>query len=1206
MFRRLIDCHRTRRCLVVLFPLLVLALSSDVRAQSGLAGPADETDQPLVLGAVETSTGAPAAGAVVLLLGGSYDAPVTLGQTTADADGHFTFTDLPEEDVVFANPGQLSVWAMYGTAEMGFFSRLYNHRRRPLTVTTKPATTFAGRLVDDQGQPISGAKIVPQTLSSRKLGLDDINYAKFSAEMAEQRTATTDADGRFVIPMVPAGAAVYSTVTTNGFAAPRLTFNLDQQLTITLRPAARLSGSIGWPAGTVERLPEVRKKLGTVSVRAAAYYDASGSIVTDVKSAAYGISFYDTVDIASDGTFAWDSLPPGNYSVSAEYDPAMPLSPAQAAVVRLEPGQSTEDFRLPAERGLRISGRVLGLADQKPVPGATVQFMKLVEGTLHWGPRATTDADGRFLLHGTSARYRATVVDVPEDYVPLDPEGRSEEHKSRIPTLDVTDDTDWPDLLLDPAGNVEIEVVDERGQAVPRAVVKVVTPAGYPAQKDYGREQLTDDRGRFVIRQVALNDTLPIRIRTSEAISDPALVVTPGELNLSQPLQVRISPEHGFRIRCRIVDSRRDPIPNANVLVGTTYEYVSKWIDSGLAISGGAGTVQTDADGVATTGPLWPDRGYRITVRAEGFTPAESPFTSGSRGDVVELEPIVLADAQPAEVSGRLVDANGDPIAGAKIYSAGKEWRMASGISDSQGAWKLEGVAPDVRYVFADANGFRFGGATVVRGQPSTEITLRSNDSPPVGVRKRVTPKREDQLATARELVESAWKMPMNPRITSRIGLLEAMVRIDPDAAMAMSELAGGTFNRVVRCEFARWSIHEDPERAVELLSETRNGHGLHTALTLARELAGSDDATDRATVVKLAELARQIADNEDSPQYYPPLARLYRLLGRDDEARELIEKTLTRLEEAAGERNRWIRKDAATALAVYDYARARSLADQEEAGYQRTDAQADVAVAAATVDLDRSIRDVESLQGDGNAPNIRNRARLRIARQLIGTDLDQAIRLVRQCEEPDNRAQALGCLAVEVARLDQPLAWTLIDEALAIHRAEENAYSGWSNYGEGGPFAAALAFQAKQAGYPDLESVVWHVRFAARAKGSVNSGQQRLQATITSAKILALVDQFAARDLLNSIAEKEAQIPRGEGGVSLFDQWLQAWLLIDFRRGTSLLRRDLEQLAATGKPNALRYGHGADFRLLVAATPEECFDIVISDGTGLWEQDED
>ena len=148
----------------------------------------------------------------------------------------------------------------------------------------------------------------------------------------------------------------------------------------------------------------------------------------------------------------------------------------------------------------------------------------------------------------------------------------------RMPTIAVTEDTVWPDLILDSACDVTIEVFDENGKPAADAVVKIVTLAGYPDGDNYSTSQRTDANGRYVARRVTVNDTLPICVRTPTAISPLDLIITPSELD--GPVRIDLSPDHGFRIRCRAVDTDGDPIANADVSIGTSYPYKTKWCNA--------------------------------------------------------------------------------------------------------------------------------------------------------------------------------------------------------------------------------------------------------------------------------------------------------------------------------------------------------------------------------------------------------------------------------------------------------------------------------------------------------------------------------------------------------------------------------------------------------------------------------------------------
>jgi len=176
-----------------------------------------------------------------------------------------------------------------------------------------------------------------------------------------------------------------------------------------------------------------------------------------------------------------------------------------------------------------------------------------------------------------------------------------------------------------------------------------------------------------------------------------------------------------------------------------------------------------------------------------------------------------------------------------------------------------------------------------------------------------------------------------------------------------------------------------------------------------------------------------------------------------------------------------------------------------------------------------------------------------------------------------------------------------MIDAAVSVF-PESIADSRWLNYGGAGPVAAAIAYQAKLIEYPDMQSIIWQVIASCRS-GSEDT-RDRISTTISTARILALTDKVAARELLRLVDKNQDQIPRGKHGVSLYDQYLQAWTLVDFGRGTALIREDLERLEQAGADANFRSGQGEVFRLLVAP-PEERFHILFQ-GTALWELVED
>ena len=283
----------------------------------------------------------------------------------------------------------------------------------------------------------------------------------------------------------------------------------------------------------------------------------------------------------------------------------------------VKPGESINDFKINASQAFRISGRVVGAVDGEPFAGAEVSVALVIDGYPRDRSRVKNGCRRQVHSFCLSRNSLGASGRRPPGYIHNQVWSRSKFADKRAPRLKVFKDMEWPDLVVDPAQDVTIEVFDEHGKTAVDAIVKIVTLKSYPDGEDHQTVQKTDSNGRYVARHVTSNDTLPIRVYTPTAISDASLVITPSEHD--KPVRIDLSPDHGICLRCRIVDRAGDPITNASVSISTTYPYVSKWADNGLAISGSVNGGKTDADGNFISGPVWPDLGYSLIVTAKGY-----------------------------------------------------------------------------------------------------------------------------------------------------------------------------------------------------------------------------------------------------------------------------------------------------------------------------------------------------------------------------------------------------------------------------------------------------------------------------------------------------------------------------------------------------------------------------------------------------------
>ena len=77
------------------------------------------------------------------------------------------------------------------------------------------------------------------------------------------------------------------------------------------------------------------------------------------------------------------------------------------------------------------------------------------------------------------------------------------------------------------------------------------------------------------------------------------------------------------------------------------------------------------------------------------------------------LTEVTITEQKPPKtrtLAGRVVDAKGNPVAGATVFQSGDAPARTETTSDAEGRFSLPGVAEASTFVFARAKGFRFAG----------------------------------------------------------------------------------------------------------------------------------------------------------------------------------------------------------------------------------------------------------------------------------------------------------------------------------------------------------------------------------------------------------------------------------------------------------------------------------------------------------------
>ena len=307
-----------------------------------------------------------------------------------------------------------------------------------------------GRLTDQYGRPIAGVEVAPAAMLR-----SNTNFVWLSPAVRAQFRTTTAADGSFVLRGVYHGGELYAAITAPKFGSPTVSWQPTQTVTISLDSRlGRISGRLRPPEG---RRLDLSFPLQLTSPRLPA--------VSHGHSRCIGPR---TLSTAADGTFRFDGVPPGRYTVWAHFNRDGIIADKPEPEVEVGPGGlSTVEIALRLEP--RITGRVVNARTGRGVAGISVQSLWRELGRNLLVGEATTDAEGRYSIPALPGK---NAVELGE------PKAYRLEDRMGLPILQVEADKVAPDLKLIPAAELDGVVVDRAGHPVAGAEVYVLTADG--------------------------------------------------------------------------------------------------------------------------------------------------------------------------------------------------------------------------------------------------------------------------------------------------------------------------------------------------------------------------------------------------------------------------------------------------------------------------------------------------------------------------------------------------------------------------------------------------------------------------------------------------------------------------------------------------------------------------------------------------------
>ena len=192
-----------------------------------------------------------------------------------------------------------------------------------------------------------------------------------------------------------------------------------------------------------------------------------------------------------------------------------------------------------------------------------------------------------------------------------------------------------PDMKLQPGAQVEILVVDRDGKPQPQA--EIYNDAGSASGFRPSLVLRADARGRALFEGLDPQDRLSISVRTSEAVSDGAVVIDPGKE--AGPVRVTVAKEHAFSLTGVVQDDRGRPVPGATL----TLERHCHRVTRSVAM---LDTYVPDAAGRFLVSALWPGDSYRLRISAKGYRVVETSLVPGLAGKTHDFGSITLAPVE--------------------------------------------------------------------------------------------------------------------------------------------------------------------------------------------------------------------------------------------------------------------------------------------------------------------------------------------------------------------------------------------------------------------------------------------------------------------------------------------------------------------------------------------------------------------------------
>ena len=549
-----------------------------------------------------------------------------------------------------------------------------------LTLELEPPIGFAGRVLDEQNEPLPAFTI---HVRSDEGGL----FAAFGSD--GDSAGFENEDGTFFFDGLRAGDWFVMAACEGYGAAEPVKVKLPrpddaERIELSLFRLATLSGVVQDPDGRPisgadvgrQRTPQEIRRIGLLG-------DDSERARTD-----------------KEGKFTIEGITPGSVSLVAE---AAGFAESEPVGVEVTPSQSVDSVVLTLRVGGKIVGEVYD-ADGEPEAGSPILAQRpSALGLQRW---ARSDAEGKFTIENMiPGSYQVMVM---PDQETVEGERGEDDFTSifaemRLTMVDVKDEEESFVQLGSPPGDPvrvygQVEL-DSRG--VPEVMVTFVPDGG---ERGAMRFTTTDERGEYELEvtspgryMVSMQKIGGTGQSQSLSVFEDIPEADDHRLNLGLPVG---------KITGRVIGADGQPAVKERVTL----------FSEAARLDGNYAEAQTDEEGRYELGWL---RGGSYTVAAGGVfmggvigeaTGNGRQLLGGVRVDEGQwVRDVDFRMKRSARLAGRVLDENGNPVIDASIYLIDENGRhieaFSTVVTDGTGKFEYEGVQPGTYGVRARAKG---------------------------------------------------------------------------------------------------------------------------------------------------------------------------------------------------------------------------------------------------------------------------------------------------------------------------------------------------------------------------------------------------------------------------------------------------------------------------------------------------------------------